>query len=42
MSMPWLVWLTGLSASLGTEASPVQFPVSSHTWLVGEIPGGGA
>ena len=31
---PWLVWLSGLSASLKTEGSPVQFPVGAHAWVV--------
>ena len=26
----WLVWLSGLSASLQTKGSQVQFPVRSH------------
>ena len=28
--MPWLVWLSGLSANLWTKGSPVQFPVRAH------------
>ena len=44
---PWLVWLSGLSASLGTKRSPVQFPVRAHAWVAGQVPspwgvGGGA
>ena len=31
---PWLVWLSGLSASLQTKGSPVRFPLQ-----VGQIPG---
>ena len=31
--MPWLVWLSRLSAPMGTKESPVQFPVSVHVWL---------
>ena len=27
---PWLVWLSGLSTSLQTKRSPVQFPVRAH------------
>ena len=36
--MPWLVWLNGLSTSLQTKGSPVQFPVRGHAWL--QSPGG--
>ena len=35
---PWLVWLSGLSASLGTKESLVQFPVRTHSWVVGQVP----
>ena len=38
---PWLVWLSGLSASLGTEKSPVQFPFRAHAWVAGQVPGWG-
>ena len=34
---PWLVWLSGLSASLQTKGSPVQFPVRAHTWVAGQV-----
>ena len=30
---PWLVWLSGLSASLRTKGSLVQFPVRAHAWV---------
>ena len=30
MVQPWLVWLSGLSTSLQTNGSPVQFPVRAH------------
>ncbi|KAF6119515.1 hypothetical protein HJG60_010012 [Phyllostomus discolor] len=32
-SLPWLVWLSGLSASLRTERLLVRFPVRAHAWL---------
>ena len=35
---PWLVWLSGLSASLQTKGSPVQFPVRAHAWVSGQVP----
>ena len=38
---PWLVWLSGLSASLQTKGSPVQFPVRAHAWVLGWVPRGG-
>ena len=34
----WLVWLSGLSASLGTKGLPVQFPVRAHAWVAGQVP----
>ena len=37
---PWLVWLSGLSASLSTKESPIQFPVRAHAWA--RSPVGGA
>ena len=36
--MSRLVWLSGLSASLPTEGSPVQLPVRAHAWVVGQVP----
>ena len=39
--MPWLVWLSGLSASLQTEGLPVQFQVRAHAWVAGQVPGCG-
>ena len=39
--MPWLVWLSELSASLWTKGSPVQFPVRPHAWVVGRVPSRG-
>ena len=35
---PWLVWLNGLSTSLHTKRSPVQFLVRAHAWVAGQIP----
>ena len=35
---PWLVWLSGLSASLQTKGSQVRFPVRAHAWVVGQVP----
>ena len=39
--LPWLVWLSGLSASLQTKGSLVQFPVRAHAWVAGQVPSGG-
>ena len=33
--MPWLVWLSELSASLQTKWSPVWFPVRAHALVAG-------
>ena len=38
----WLVWLSGLSASLQTKGSLVLFPVRAHAWVVGQVPTKGA
>ena len=38
---PWLVWLSGLSASLWTTGSPVRFPVRAHAWVAGQVPSWG-
>ena len=35
---PWLVWLSGLSTSLRTKGSPVQFPVGTPAWVMGQVP----
>ena len=35
---PWLVWLSGLSASLQTKGLLVQFPVRPHAWVAGQVP----
>ena len=37
---PWLVWLSGLSASLQTKGLLVQFPVRAHAWIAGQVSGG--
>ena len=34
-SLPWLVWLSGLSARLQSKGSPVQFPVMAGAWAAG-------
>ena len=36
--LPWLVWLSGLSAGLWTKRSPVQFPVRAHAWVADQVP----
>ena len=38
---PWLVWLSGLCASLRTKGLLVQFPVRARTWVVGQVPSWG-
>ena len=40
-ALPWLVWLSGLSASLQTKGSPVRFPIKAHAWVSGQFPVGG-
>ena len=42
LTLSWLVWLSGLSTSLQTEGSSVQFPVRAHAWVVGQVPQCGA
>ena len=37
-TLPWLVWLTGLSAHLQTKGSSVQFLVRAHAWVAGQVP----
>ena len=37
LSVPWLVWLSGLSAGLGTKEWLVRFPVRAHAWVVGQV-----
>ena len=36
--LPWLVWLSGLNASLWTQRLPVGFPVRAHAWVAGQVP----
>ena len=38
---PWLGWLSGLGVILQTKGSPVQFPVRTHSWVAGQVPGWG-
>ena len=38
---PWLVWLSGLRASLQTKGSQVRFPVRAQAWVVGQVPSRG-
>ena len=35
------MWLSGLSTSLQTKGSPVQFPVKAHAWVADEVPSRG-
>ena len=35
------VWLSRLSASLGTKGSLVKFPVRAQAWVMGQIPSKG-
>ena len=39
---PWLMWLTGVSDSLGTKGSLVLFPARAHARVEGQIPSGGS
>ena len=39
--LPWLVWLSGLSAGLQTNELLVWFPVSAHARVVGQVPSWG-
>ena len=39
--MPWLVWLSGLSAGLRTKGLLVRFLVRAHAWVVGQVPSRG-
>ena len=34
-SIPWLLWLSGLSTGLQTKGLQVQFPVRAHAWVAG-------
>ena len=35
--MPWLGWLSGLTASLQTKILTVRFPVRAHDWVAGQV-----
>ena len=35
------MWLSGLSAGLGTRGSLVRFPVRAHAWAAGQVPSRG-
>ena len=39
--VPWVVWLSGLSAGLQTKGSLVQFLVRAHAWVAGQVPSEG-
>ena len=39
--MLWLVWLSGLRASLWTKGSLVRFLVRAHAWVVCQVPRSG-
>ena len=41
LTLPWLVWLSGLSAGLRTTGSLVWFPVRAPAWVVGRVPSWG-
>ena len=41
MTLPWLVWLSGLGTSLQSKRSPVQFPVRAHAWVAVQVPSRG-
>ena len=36
-TLPWLVWLSGLSTGLWAKGSPVRFPVRAHAWVAGQV-----
>ena len=35
---PWLMWLSGLSAELGTKGLLVRLPVRALAWVAGQVP----
>ena len=39
--MPWLMWLSGLSAVLRSKVLLVGFPVRALAWVVGQVPSRG-
>ena len=41
MTLPRLVWLSGLSTGVGTKGLPVRFPVRAHAWVMGQVPSWG-
>ena len=41
MHLPWLVWLSGLSASLLTIGLLVRFPIRACAWDAGQVPSRG-
>ena len=41
LNLPWLMWLSGLSASLQTKGLLVQFPIKTHAWVAGQGPSRG-
>ena len=41
IDLHWLVWLSGLSASLWTKGSPVQFLVRAHASAASQVPSWG-
>ena len=40
--LPWLMWLSGLSAGLRTKGSLVQFPIRAHAWVADQAPNRGS
>ena len=36
--LPWLVWLSRLSAGLQSKGSLVRFPVRAPAWVMGQVP----
>ena len=36
-TVPWLVWLSGLSTNLWAKGPLVQFPVRAHAWVVDQF-----
>ena len=41
VALPWLVWLSVLSAELRPKGSLVRFPVRAHAWVAGQVPSRG-
>ena len=37
LKTPWLVWFSGLNASLQTKELLVRFPVGAHAWVEGQV-----